>query len=92
MWFDETKANDKDYTLEDILEAVRGDGHALQYASDELKNDKDVLQNDEDIIEAILAAASENGHALQYVDPAAEYDEEYDDGDLGDDDPGDIGD
>ena len=92
--FDETRANDKDY----ILEAVRQNGHALQYASDELKNDKDVVQNNEDIIEAILAAASGNTEALQYVDPAAEYGNEYDDddhgddGDIGDDDPGDIGD
>ena len=93
--FDEISAIDKDY----ILAATSENGHALQYASDELKNDKDVLQNDEDIIEAILAAASGNTEALQYVSPAAEYGNEYDDGDigdddgdLGDDDPGDIGD
>lgn len=86
--FDKARANDKDY----VLEVVRQNGHALQYASDELKNDKDVVQNNEDIIEAILAAANGNTEALQYVDPADEYGNEYDDGDIGDDDPGDIGD
>ena len=106
--FDKTRANDKDYMLsqqwwalekalenaspelqndKDVtLEAVSQNGQALEYASPELQNDKDValkaIGNDEDVI---LEAVKNNGRALEY-----ESYEGFDD--IGDDDPGDIGD
>ena len=46
--------NDK---LHETLEAVKQNGHALQYASSELKGDKEV----------VLEAVKQNGNALDHV-------------------------
>lgn len=72
--FDKTKANDKSY----VLEAVSRNVFALQYASPELKNDKDVI--------IAMGLYFED----YYIDDDIGDDDIGDD--IGDDDPEDIGD
>ena len=50
---------------EEVLEAVREDGYAFEYASDELKADR----------EAVLAAVQQD--ALEYADDSLKNDPEF---------------
>ena len=50
-----------------MLAAVTQNGNALQYASDELKNDKDV----------VLAAVTQNGNALGYASAELRNDKDF---------------
>ena len=49
-----------------VMAAVQQDGYALEYASDDLKNDKDV----------VMAAVQQNGFALHYASDALNNDRE----------------
>lgn len=51
-------------TKAEVLAAVGQDGHALRYASDALKADRDV----------VLEAVSQNGEALYYASDALKAD------------------
>ena len=84
--FDKTKANDKDY----VLEAVGENVFALKYASPELQNDKDVVLKTIENNVAALHYASDDLQNDEDIKAIAESYEGFDD--LGDDDPGDIGD
>ena len=53
-------------TKEEALPAVTQDGHALNYASERLKDDKDV----------VLAAVTQYGHALSYASERLKDDED----------------
>ena len=46
---------DETSTKEEVLEAVKQDGYALEYASEELRGDREV----------VLAAVKQNGRALE---------------------------
>ena len=51
---------------EEMLEAVRNDGNALEYASDTLKADREV----------VLEAVKQNGYALEYASEELQNDPE----------------
>ena len=61
------KTINKNSTKAEVLEAVKQDGYWLQYASEELRGDKEV----------VLAAVSQNGWALQFASKELMADREF---------------
>jgi len=72
--------NDQMSVKDLVLTAVKKDGKALQYASDELKNDKDVVfaafqrmgfsvENHMSVRDMVLTAVEKRGDALDYAAP-----------------------
>jgi len=58
---------DENSTREEVIKAVKRNGHALEYASETLKNDKDI----------VLETVKQNGYALQYASYKLRNDKEF---------------
>ena len=61
----ELKGGDREF----LMEAVKQNGHALEYASAELKGDREI----------VMAAVKQNGDALEYASDELKGDEELQD-------------
>jgi len=58
---------DKNSTKEQVLEAVKQAGYALQYASEELRGDHEV----------VMEAVKENGYVLKYASMQLKEDRDF---------------